>query len=304
LDNEAVSNLNKERHTSVLGVCATPAVWNGRVYFVGAAGLNCVSAKDGTLLWQVKHKPEQASPLVADGIVYHCGCAYNAETGQVLWKTPRDNGGCYGPTLGVFGGRKYIFAAGSGAVHCLDLQTGKENWTTKYTSTWTMEGATSGDVLIGDGKMYKMTPSGIQLDKTLVDFKGMSFGLSWIIHQDHLYRYVFAAEGNPKNSKIDGLCCFDLKSGDLKWAYRGPTCTWDTDYTPSILADGKIIGSFGSGANFMWENDGVAMYQATPEKYTLLGSFKPGLIPWTPMAFGGGRLLVRTEAGISCYDLR
>ena len=35
-----------------------------------------------------------------------------------------------------------------------------------------------------------------------------------------------------------------------------------------------------------------------------LGSFAPGMIPWAPMALAGGRLFVRRETGISCYDLR
>ena len=315
LDSEAVSNLKQEGHTDVLGVVATPAVWNGKCYFAGAAGLYCVSAKDGAPIWRVRHKPEQASPLVADGVVYHCGSAYNAETGQLLWKSSRPGDSNFGASLVAFGGpsspggptgasKKYIFAQGGGnTMCCLDLQTGEEMWTLKCPSTWTMEVQVSGDVLIAQGKMYKMTPTGIQPIKTLVEFPGMTFGLSWIIYQNHLYQYVFAAEGSRPDKKADGLCCWDLKSGDLKWAYRGPTCTWDTDYTPAILADGKIFAPFGSNGKFMWENDDVAMYQPTPEKYVLLGSFKAGLIPWTPMAFAGGKLFVRTEAGISCYDL-
>ena len=67
-----------------IGGCATPAVWNGKVYATGSMGLYCLSAKDGTLLWQVKGPPEHASPLVAGGVVYNVGCAYDAETGKPL----------------------------------------------------------------------------------------------------------------------------------------------------------------------------------------------------------------------------
>ena len=310
LDSEAESNLNKTGFGSaaVLGICATPAVWNGKCYFAGAANLFCVSAKDGEVLWKVKRKAEHAAPLIVDGVVYQCGTAYDAETGRLLWKTPlwkEASQGCYGPTSAVIGGKTYILGYDGGNQVCaFDLHTGNDIWKVKYPQPWTVEVELSGDVLVANGKTYKITPSGIEPLKTVVDFPGMSFGLNWIIYQDHLYQYIFTGEGSRKTSKADGLCCWDLKTGDLKWAYRGPTCTWDTDYSPSILADGKIFSPFGSGSSFMSVNDGVAMYQATPEKYTLLGSFKPDLIPWTPMALAGGKLFVRTELGISCYDLR
>jgi outer membrane protein assembly factor BamB len=279
-------------------------------------GLYCVSAQDGALLWQVKAPPAHASPLAVDGVVYHCGSAYNAENGQLLWKTPlwrdhvshMDPGRLYAASSYVFGGKTYIFAAvGGQELACLDLQTGKDIWTTKNTGptiVQAVEVRVAGDVLISYGKMYKMTPAGMELAKTLVDFPGMSFGLGGVIWQDHLYQYVFAGEGFHKDSKADGLCCWDLRSGELKWAYRGPTCPWDLDYTPPIVADAKIIYAYGSGADFPRKNDSLAMYLPTPEKFTLLGSFEPGMIPWTPMAFSGGRLFLRTEAGISCYDLR
>jgi outer membrane protein assembly factor BamB len=309
LDAEALASLQKTGFgsASVLGVCATPAVSNGKCYFAGAAGLYCVSAKDGELLWKVKRKAEHASPLVVSGVVYQCGAAYNADTGALLWKTPlwkEGSQGCYGPTSAVIGGKMCILGYDGGIQVCaFDLQTGKDIWKLKYPQPWTVEVELSGDVLVANGATYKITPTGIEPTKTFVDFPGMSFGLNWIIYQDHLYQYIFTGEGSRKTSKADGLCCWDLKTGELKWAYRGPTCTWDTDYSPSILADGKIISPFGSGGSFMSVNDGVAMYQATPEKYTLLGSFKPDLVPWTPMAFAGGKLFVRTEVGISCYDL-
>jgi hypothetical protein len=64
-------------------VSATPAVCGGKCYVVGAMGLYCLSAKDGAVLWKVEGEAAHASPLVADGVVYHGGNgrAYDAETG-------------------------------------------------------------------------------------------------------------------------------------------------------------------------------------------------------------------------------
>ncbi len=315
VNEEGVRQLRKSCFGSgeALGICATPTVWKDKCYFAGAMGLYCVSAKDGELVWQVKRKPEHAAPLVADGVVYHCGTAYNAETGEVLWKMKvwNDNSNDWtrgaSPTAMVSGGKTYLFASDGGrTLYCLDLQTGKDVWKLTCKDPWSMEAQIAGDRVIVNGTVYKMSADGIQPVKEFVNFPGMGLGMSWIVFEDHIYQYIFTQEmfrkGGPH--KEDGLCCWDLQSGDMKWNYRGPTCTWDTDYTPSIVADGKIIASFGSGAHFTTENNSVAMFRPTPEKYVLLGTFKPDLIPWTPMAMAGGRLLVRTERGVSCYELR
>jgi hypothetical protein len=71
---------------------------------------------------------------------------------------------------------------------------------------------------------------------------------------------------------------------------------WWPSFTYPTVRDGTDIQN-------NWK---VMMIKATPEKFVRLGSgsFDPGMIPWTPMALAGGKLIVRRETGISCYDLR
>ena len=292
----------------VLGVCATPAVWEGKCYFIGFTGLYCLSAKDGSLLWHVKCNPEHAAVLVASGVVYSQGTAYDAATGRLLWKTPNWKGTGWGtnmsPALWKSGGKTYIIASDEACnrVYCLDLETGNQAWSVKhdraifvFPSNFAVQ--VDGDILNLTGKTYKMTPTGLQPLKEFIGYEGGFFGTEQVIYQDHFYHFAGNNEGST--CRLSGPSCWDLKTGELQWNVR---LGENTLYAPSIVADGKLFMPTGD-MNFAWTNYGVAMLKATPERYAPLGSFAPDMIPWTPMAMAGGKLFVRTEVGISCYDL-
>jgi outer membrane protein assembly factor BamB len=121
-----------------VGVCATPAVWNGKCYVQGACGLYCLSAKDGSVTWQAKDaKITHGSPLVADGVVFQYDRAYNAETGAVLWETERGKSWAwrdcanFSSVLWTANGKKYIIGQNNPdkTWACMELETGKVLWT-------------------------------------------------------------------------------------------------------------------------------------------------------------------------------
>lgn len=296
--------------TSYLGLCGTPSISEGRCYFGGAMGLYCVSEKDGALLWQVKCPPSHTSALVADGVVYYCGSAYQARTGELLWKTPRwkdrkEWTSSMTPLSWKSGGKTYVLASnGRNAIYCLDLKSGKDLWSLKvvhYAFGPNFPAVRHGsDLLMVEGKTYRMTPTALEPLRALAEFPPENnFMANRVICQDYLYGEV--DRGHSK-VRILGLSCWDLRTGDLKWSMPNVDAWW----TPSILADGKIIMANGVGGQegYIYNNWKIMMIRATPEKCIRLGSFAPGMIPWTPMALAGGKLFVRREAGISCYDLR
>ena len=289
-----------------LGISATPAAWNGKIYFVGAMGVYCLSARDGAKLWQVKAPLNHHSPLVADGVVYHCGTAYDAETGKELWKLPRwrskvSQWSYTSPSLWRSGGRTYVLGNdGGNLICCLDLKTGQELWTLRYRTPYNFMdfgNRADSDLLSSEGKVYKMsaTTNGLQELRTFLDFPRMVFGEK-VVYQDHLYQHVNAQEGSKP--KFAGLCCFDLKTGEMKWTDKHPA--WGT--YPFIAADNKLIVPY--NGDYVWETWKVALIRATPEKYEQLGLFDFGLIPWAAMALADGKLVVRREDCIACYDLR
>jgi outer membrane protein assembly factor BamB len=295
---------------SYLGVCGTPTVCKGRCYFGGVMGLYCVSAKDGALVWQVKCPPSHTSVLVADDLVYYCGAAYRADDGQLVWKMARWKPGnewssSMSPLSWKAEGKTYILASnGKDEIHCLDLQTGEDLWNLKishYGYGPNFPAVRSGsDILMVEGKTYRMTPKALEPLKELAEFPpANNFMANRVICQDHLYGEV---DRGHSDVRILGLSCWDLQTGELKWSVPNVDAWW----TPSILADGKIIMGSGVGGQegFIHNNWKVMMVKATPEKRVRLGTFAPGMTPWTPMALADGKLLVRTESGISCFDLR
>src|SRR5262249_27225034 len=89
--------------------------------------------------------------------------------------------------------------------------------------------------------------------------------------------------------------CIELLTGKLMWERgRGP------GFGPAAVAyaDGHLY--------FQYENGVVAMVAATPEKYQLKGQFE---IPddrrsLAHPAISNGRLYLRAQGAIYCYDLR
>ncbi|MBI3832155.1 MAG: PQQ-like beta-propeller repeat protein [Planctomycetes bacterium] len=275
-----------------LGACATPAVWGGKCYMVGSMGLYCLSVKDGSLLWQVKGGPEHASPLIADGIVYHIGCAYDAETGKLLWKNSawvigdgkhiRDESGARysSPLLWTSGGEKYVITSnGREAYVCLSLKTGEVKWTLKgeiNSSPTVHDGTLIEASTNGRAAAFKMLPAGTEL------LWKASLGLSdSVVYLDHLY--------SP------GICV-DFRTGNENWKLRGREI-----FNAQILADGKI---FGFNNSVSAESVPFGMYKATPEKYAELGSFNPQASIMCYPAFADGKIYTRLLDGIACYDLR
>lgn len=293
----------------VLGVSSSPAVWNGKCYFTGARGLYCVSEKDGNLVWYVKRDPVHPSVLVADGVVYHCGSAYDAESGKLLWKNPlwkgipawQKGGDNSSALIWSQDGRSYVFASTGNAkesLSCLDLKTGENCWTLKNDEAEPVSVGIAGNVLVMVG-LYRISPAKVE---PLARLDGCPEGaslncLGQILYQDHLYEYVTGTEIKP--SKLTGLCCFDVKTGKMNWTDKSCGVPW-------LLADGKmIVIKRGKGDLDVWGSCQMDLVRATPENFISLGQFKPKICPWSnPVALAGGLMFVRSEDGVTCYDLR
>ena len=307
-------------HFGLLGASGTSAIWGGKCYIAGAMGLYCLAAKDGALIWKVSRAPAHASVLVADGIVYHCGAAYNAETGKLLWQDPGwakieqqfldavcgRTGRLPGQQLfgqakwnsahvWTSGGKNCILSSdGNASTCCFDMETGKVLWTVKG-----LYSTISGDILVAGGQSYKMTLSGAEpLCKNPlhapVGLNGMS-----IVHDGYLYTIIDKAEFQPL-----WVNCSDLKTGEVTWEDKTKAQGVEGQLAMPILADGKLFIPFESCHR--WTDHYIEMVKATPgEKYVSLGLFRPKeLCPFTSPAFSGGALFVRLRDGVACYDLR
>jgi outer membrane protein assembly factor BamB len=102
---------------------STPTIWDDKCYVAGSAGFYCLSAKDGTVVWQAKAGYTCSSPLVANGTVFAIDSdasgnggaltAYNARDGKVLWRQPKVNWPYGSPVMWTCDGKSYLISYAS-----------------------------------------------------------------------------------------------------------------------------------------------------------------------------------------------
>lgn len=94
----------------------------------------------------------------------------------------------------------------------------------------------------------------------------------------------------------NGLFCADLLTGKIKWEHRGA----GQNSAAVAAADGCLYFHFANGT--------MSLVKASPEKYEDLGSFTvpgSGSRPsWAHPVIAGGRLYLREQDHIVCYDIR
>jgi len=179
-----------------IGVSSVPAVCNGKIYVVGAMGMYCLSTRDGALLWKAPGDPEHASPLVASGVVYNCGVAYDAEGGKVLWKNPnykpnkkewyKSEARYISAQLWPSGGTNYIITTDAERLCALDMRTGSAIWTvenSKFPFSHDSPFIVGGDILLNPSPLQavRLTPSGVEPLWRRQDGNGM------LAHQGYVY---------------------------------------------------------------------------------------------------------------------
>lgn len=297
------------------GASATPAIWKDRIFAAGSAGLYCLSVKDGSVVWQVKADLGNSSPLVVDGrlYIYESGVikearykwraaksltAFNAETGEVLWRQPQVGYTNGSVAMWTHEGKKYLISGAPGGPWCVDPDTGTVLWgcptgAPSVTNIWTCDAtpAISGDVLVlyAEPKMaFNLTP---QKAEFLWKSPGGTRGASALIYQDHAY--FFGGQGEAT--------CLELKTGKSKWSKRGIT----GESSSPIVADGKVFYApcrYGDSST-------VGMFRASPENFESLGNTV--VAPNLPVPSGAaspaiadGKLYLRMNDCVACYDVK
>jgi outer membrane protein assembly factor BamB len=290
-----------------IGVSSVPVVWQGKIYVQGFMGIYCLSTKDGSLVWKAPTDPQHSSPLVAGGVVYNCGVAYNAEDGNVLWKNPNfkqdRKGSSYdcqwgSPVLWTSGGANYVITDDGRKVCALDMKTGNTVWKSDF-GACSYGPVISGDILIacnGQVQAARLTPTGLQ---PLWNRKEVS-SYGPLVYQGRVYCY-----GNIQGKHEYRWWCLDLKTGQDIWT-KDVTWSWDVTSMP-VLADGKIITPCGT-SHFGGPGYGtVEMLKAGPEGYVqlaLINKWKPKIVAMTSPAIADGRLFFRLQdGGVGCWDL-
>jgi len=119
------------------GSCASPALYNGRIYSVGGGLLRCMDPATGAFFWNATVTAGYGSPTAADDMVYYPGAggrvyAFWASNGTNAWETATGYPESYS-TCAVSNGSVYACMVNSnqqsGALVSLHGQLGGVNWT-------------------------------------------------------------------------------------------------------------------------------------------------------------------------------
>jgi outer membrane protein assembly factor BamB len=301
------------------GPRSTPTIDGDYVYTVGATGIfHCLKAAEGQRVWRHDLLDEFGaqnlqwgvafSPLIEGDLVLtnpgggegNSIVAFDKNTGEVAWKACDDMAGYSSPiAVTAAGERQVLFFTAAGLVS-LSPRDGKVFWRFAWENGTKVSAATpiSFRAKIEDGSfdyvfvssnynkgavLLKLLPAGagaVKVERVYQTKQMQNHFSSSVRHGKYLYGF--------NDSR---LACLDVTTGKAAWQERG------FDKGSLTIADGRLI--------ILGEHGKLALAQADPTKYHELASFAFSHNQcWTVPVVANGKLYVRDQEKIVCYDLR
>ena len=309
------------------GSRCTPTVDGDRLYVTASEGLvACLRVADGELFWQRDFEEfggkmmsgwgYSESPLVdGDSVVVTPGgddamlVKLDKQTGEEIWRSPAapsrgggKDGAAYSSVVVSHGGgvRQYVQLTGRGVIgvravdgallwHYNGVANDVANIPTPLIDgdyVFCSTGYGTGSALLklsADGGSVKAEEQYFLNSRTLQNHHGGMVLVDGRVYCGHRH-----GEGFP--------ICVDLASGDVLWGgrTRGP----GEGSAAVVYVDGCLI--------FRYQSGDLALIEATPEEYRLLGSFQPAFVEgpsWSHPAIADGKLYLRENDVLMCYDL-
>ena len=293
------------------GPRGTPTVEGGVVYALNSDGsLVAARASSGERLWSTNLLTRfetrniswglSESPLI-DGqrMIVNAGAggasivALDKSNGNVLWKSLSDEAGYSSAMVAEAGGiRHYVLLTGEGAVG-VRASDGALLWRYDRVSNRTANVATpiihdhhvfvSSDYGTG-GALLQLIPvgDGVRAEEVYFSREMRNHYSSSVLIDGYLYGY---------SSRV--LTAMNFKTGEVAWKDRS------VGKGHVITAEGKL---------YLWSEDGVAgLAEATPSGYREISRFSiphGDLHTWTLPVIANGRLYLRDQDTLSCYDIR
>ena len=280
----------------------TPIGEDGRIYaHFGHLGTACVDF-EGNVLWrqtELTFEPihgNGGSPVIVDDkLIFSCDgnrdpylAALDKNSGEVLWRTPRETGASKKfsfatPLLITVDGQRQLISPCSGAVIAYAPETGGEIWRVDYDQGYSVVPKPlygHGLLYVGTGfnqaRVLAIRPGGTGdlTESNLVweSKRGAPHTPSMLLVGDELY---FVSDGGIAS-------CVDAKTGESHWQERlGGDCS-----ASPILADGKIF--------FTLENGKTVVLEAGKEFKVLAENDLEERTFASPIAVGE-TLFIRTE---------
>jgi outer membrane protein assembly factor BamB len=302
------------------GSRTTPTLTDKAAYIVGPLGhFHCVDRTTPQATWK-KHLLDDfggklptwavsQSPLLYQDLVIVAPqsptvglAAFKSATGELVWKSEPIGPLSYcSPTLARLADvDQAVMISAKGTVSGFALTDGRLLWQYKG---WSCGIPIASPVLIGDGRVFISGEYGagsVMLRITAVDGK---FSVQEVfktqecmsqIHQALLYQGHLYANSNGNKAR-DGFVCLDL-DGKLLWK-TGNSPNFERG--SMLLAGGMIFAVNGLDGT-------LALFEPSPELLKPLASAKvlEGKQAWAPLALVDGKLLVRDQRQLKCFDVR
>jgi outer membrane protein assembly factor BamB len=320
------------RHETTMGYIgprATPTIFRGDVYTLGATGvLQRIEGATGKTIWK-KNLLEEAgsdlaretesiawgrsgSPLVAqDLVIVAMGgpkngpkaslAAYDLETGEQKWRGGERQASYASPKYAEVCGVPMILSVNEDSVSGHDVATGKQLWEHDWPGSSTGDANCSQPIVINSdivmvSKGYGQGAMALQLRRS--DKESGAFKVEKLWDNNRALRTKFtnvAVDEDFAYGLSDGLLqCVNGRTGDIEWKAR------------KRFGNGQVLGV--DGLLLVQSEDGeITLVSLNAERYQVLGSFQ-GLDSnsgacWNNMCLYGNLLLLRNAQQAACWEL-
>lgn len=293
------------------GPRATPNVDSGRVYVLGAKGaLICLDASSGKQLWMADllqlrggKLPEygfSASPVIVDDkVIAVVGAgggkslaAFEKTTGKPLW-TSLDNGIGYSTprAVVVHGVLPQIIVLMGEALVDVSPDDGKEFWHLPWKTELDANVATP---VVAENRLFVSTGYSTGCALFELSAKGGKPAAEKLWANKEMKNYFATSvlwNGYLYGFDNNKLACQDFRTGKVKWRAGG------FNRGSLIVADGKLIILSAAGM--------LALAEPSPQGYHEMSKFQfCEDRTWTVPTVADGRLYVRNEKELACYNVR
>ena len=285
---------------------ATPLIHRGKVVCIGAAGdVHCLDLKTGKCAWEKDYRKDfQAgkvptwghctAPLAVDGkLILHPGnvVALDPATGKMLW-----TGKAHGPNyssfvVATFSGVRQIIGYDGRSLAAWEVKTGRRVW----------------ELEVDNSKGYIVPAPVVLGDKLLVatddedarlygfDAKGKLKPLPLAESEDLAPEMATpTVQGELILGICEGLVCLDpARKLKTLWIEEDEDAFYGLSHIVAAKDRAMVFGANGT----------MALIRAGQDKCVLLGTAKLCKDTWSHPALTDGRVYVRDEKLLYCYEL-
>jgi outer membrane protein assembly factor BamB len=309
------------------GPRATPTIAGGDVFALGATGrLACLDGKDGREKWAVPLLDSNAnvqwaqsgSPLVVDNLVIvnpgaqtepakgRAVRAFDRTTGKESWASGNHRTGYCSPQLATLGGKRQVLIFDADGLAGHDLTSGAELWRFAYATYMGINVAQP--IVLDDASVVLAAGYGVGGARIKVTEANGKWTVAEVWRtKNTVMRWKFASGVRQKHAKgdfayglNDGILeCVDLKTGKQMWKDDRRARSGEAfGHGQILLYDDLILA--------LTEYGELVLVEATPDAFRELGRIQAltrGPKTWNTPAVAHGRIYVRNEEQMACFDL-